>query len=139
LGHRDKKALILISDGGDNASQHHRREVFDKLDRSLATVYTVGLYDAGDPDQAPRLLKHLAAVSGGEAFFPTNVEAVTGLCRGIAKDIRTRYTVGYVPLQSNGGSVRQIRVAVSAPSRAKLVARARTRYVYEAPAATGSK
>lgn len=139
LGHRDKKALILISDGGDNASAHRRKVVFDKLDRSMATVYTIGVYDSSDQDRSPGILKHLAGVSGGEAFFPTNMEALTGLCREIAKDIRTRYTVGYVPPQSNGGSVRLIHVTVSTPTHARLVARARTRYVYEASAVAGSE
>jgi VWFA-related protein len=137
LGHRDKKALVLISDGGDNASKHHRREVFDKLDRSIATVYAVGLYDADDPDRSPGLLKHLVEVSGGEAFFPAGSAEMTDVCRAIAKDIRTRYTVGYVPQTSNGGALRHIRVSVANPSHAKLIARARTQYRYEEAANQG--
>jgi Ca-activated chloride channel homolog len=139
LGHRDKKALVLISDGGDNASQHHRRAVFDKLDRSIATVYAVGLYDADDPDRDPGLLKRVAGVSGGEAFFPASSADMTDVCRGIAKDIRTRYTVGYVPRTSNGGPLRRIRVSVTAPSHARLVARARTQYRYEEVPNPGSR
>jgi Ca-activated chloride channel family protein len=131
LGHRDKKALVVISDGGDNASHHRRNEVFEKLDRSIATLYTVGLYDADDPDQSPGLLKHLAAVSGGEAYFPASPADMTGVCRGIAHDIRTRYTVGYAPQISNGGSLRHIHVRVSAPSHPRLIARARTQYRYQ--------
>jgi VWFA-related protein len=131
MGHRDKKALVLISDGGDNVSVHRRREVLGELDRGMATVYAVGLYDADDPDRSPGLLKHLAEVSGGEAFFPASSADMTDVCRGIAKDIRTRYTVGYVPKSSNGGSLRHIRVGVTAPSHARLVARARTQYRYD--------
>jgi len=139
LGHRDKKALVLISDGGDNASHRHRREVFDKLDRSIATVYAVGLYDADDPDRDPGLLKRLAGVSGGEAFFPASSTSMTDVCRDIAKDIRTRYTVGYVPQASNGGPLRRIRVSVTAPSHARLVAHARTQYRYEEIPTSGSR
>ncbi|MEI9974011.1 MAG: VWA domain-containing protein [Ignavibacteriota bacterium] len=119
LGHRDKKALVLISDGGDNASHHLRREVFDKLDRSIATVYAVGLYDAEDPDRDPRLLRHIAGVSGGEAFFPASSASMTDVCRGIAKDIRTRYTVGYAPSTSNGGALRRIHIRVVSPTHGR--------------------
>jgi Ca-activated chloride channel family protein len=131
LGQRDKKALVVISDGGDNMSGHRRRDVFDKLDRSIATVYAVGLYDADDPDRSPGLLKHLAEVSGGEAFFPASSAQMTDVCRTIAKDIRTRYTVGYIPQASNGGALRHIRVNVADPSHAKLIARARSQYRYD--------
>jgi Ca-activated chloride channel homolog len=138
LGHRDKKALVLISDGGDNASHRHRQEVYDKLDRSMATVYTVGLYDPDDPDRSPGLLKRLAAVSGGEAFFPASPAEMTNVCRGIAKDIRTRYTVGYVPPASNGGPLRHIRVNVTGP-HGRLTVRTRAQYRYEESPNPGSK
>jgi VWFA-related protein len=130
-GHRDKKALVVISDGGDNASRHHRAEVFEALDRSIATLYTVGMYDADDQDRSPGLLKHLAAVSGGEAYFPASLDDMTRVCQEIAKDIRTRYTVGYAPQLTNGGTLRRIHVSVSAPSHPHLIARARTEYRYE--------
>jgi VWFA-related protein len=139
LGHRDKKALIVISDGGDNASRHKRPEVVDKLDRSPATVYTVGVYDSDDQDRSPGILKHLAGVSGGEAFFPQSFTEIPGVCRGIAKEIRTRYTVGYNPQPSNGSALRQIRVKVSTPSHASLIARTRTRYRYGEAPNPGSK
>jgi VWFA-related protein len=130
-GHRERKALVLISDGGDNASNHDRHEVFHKLDGSIATIYAVGLYDAEDQDQSPGLLKRLAEVSGGEAFFPASSADMTDVCRGIAKDIRTRYTLGYAPQPSNGGPLRHIRVSVAAPAHSRLIARARTQYRYE--------
>ena len=139
LGRRDKKALVLISDGGDNASHRRRQEVYDKLDRSLATVYAIGLYDPNDPDRSPGLLKRLSAVSGGQAFFPQNPAEMTNICRGIAKDIRTRYTVGYVPPASNGGPLRHIRVTVTSPSHGGLVVRTRTQYRYEESPNPGSK
>ena len=139
LGHRDKKALVLISDGGDNASHRRRREVFDKFDRSIATVYAVGLYDEDDPDRSPGLLQHLAGVSGGEAFFPASSANMYDICRGIARDIRTRYTVGYVPRAANGGPLRHIRVSVSGASGDRLTARARTQYRYEEPTNQASR
>jgi Ca-activated chloride channel family protein len=139
MGHRDKKALILISDGGDNMSRQRRDTVFEKLDRSSATIYTIGVYDSADQDRSPGILKHLAGVSGGEAFFPENLSDLNDVCKGIAREIRTRYSVGYVPKASNGGPIRSLHVHVSAPARGKLIARTRTRYRYEDPAAPGSK
>lgn len=132
LGHRDKKALVLISDGGDNASRHGRPEVLQALDGSTATIYAVGLYDADDQDQSPGLLKHLAAISGGEAYFPSSSSVMSDICRGIAHDIRARYTLGYTPQLTNGGALRRIRITVTLPSHSRLVAHARTQYRFEA-------
>ena len=52
-GRRDKKTLILISDGGDNASEHNRRQMLDQVERGTATIYTIGLFTPGDADQVP--------------------------------------------------------------------------------------
>jgi VWFA-related protein len=129
-GKRDKKALIVISDGGDNASRHKRQEMLDTVERSLATIYTVGLFDTRDPDRDPGVLKKLARMTGGVAYFPNSPEDMNEACRQIAKDIRTRYTIGYPPLASNGGLVRRIQVLVSAPGRTGLSARTRLNYRY---------
>jgi Ca-activated chloride channel family protein len=131
LGRRDKKTLVLISDGGDNASRHTRKEMLDSIERSIATVYAIGLFDAGDPDRDPGILKQLARISGGDAYFPVSPSDMAAACHRIAKDIRTRYTIGYQPQANNGGVLRRIEVRVSAPGHASLVARTRTRYRYE--------
>jgi VWFA-related protein len=131
FGRRDKKALVAISDGGDNASRHTRRDALNRIERSIATIYTVGLFNASDPDQDPGILKRVAKISGGEAYFPANPSGMIAVCRSIAKDIRTRYTIGYVPPVGNGSDrLRQIRVGVSAAGRHRLVARTRTSYRY---------
>jgi Ca-activated chloride channel homolog len=131
LGRRDKKTLVVISDGGDNASRHNRIETLDLVERSLATIYTIGLFDTGDLDQDPGILRKLAKISGGQAYFPYGAEELTETCRDIAKDIRTRYTVGYSPAAANGGALRRIRVRVSAPGRPGLMTRTRLSYRYE--------
>jgi len=130
-GKRDKKTLIVISDGGDNASHHKRQEMLDMVERSLATVYTIGLFNAGDADQDPGILKKLAKITGGIAYFPDSEEDMTEVCQSIAKDIRTRYTVGYSPRGGNGGLLRRLHVRVSAPGRTGLIARTRLSYRYE--------
>lgn len=128
---REKKALLVISDGGDNASLNQRTEMLDRIKRNIATVYTIGLFTPGEPDQNPAILRQVAEISGGEAWFPQSVEGMNGVCRTIAHDIRTRYTLGYVPKESNGaGAFRRIQVRVSAPGR-KLIARTRSLYRYD--------
>jgi VWFA-related protein len=130
-GKRDKKTLVVISDGGDNASTHKRAAMLDAVERSLATIYTIGIFDPGDEDRDPGILKKLARITGGMAYFPTDADDLTETCKSIAKDIRTRYTVGYAPAPKNGVSPRQIHVRVSAPGRAGLMARTRLSYRYE--------
>jgi Ca-activated chloride channel family protein len=132
LGTRDKKTLVLISDGGDTASIHTRRQTIDRVERSAATVYTIGLFDAEDPDSDPGILKQLAGISGGEAYFPPTPEDTIPACRRIARDIRARYTLGYVPAAGkSANNVRTVRVGASAPGHAKLIARTRSSYRYD--------
>jgi VWFA-related protein len=135
LGRRDKKALIVLSDGGDNASSNTRDEMLAMAESSVATIYTIGLFSNDDPERNPGILKRLARISGGETFFPENPAGTVPVCRRIAKDIRARYTIGYVPSGGNGKNEwRKLRVEVSAPDRGKLVAHTRAGYRYNAPA-----
>jgi Ca-activated chloride channel family protein len=138
MGRRDKKTLVLISDGGDNVSTHPRKEVEQKMNESLATVYTVGIFDPDDPDRNPGLLRQMASVSGGVAYFPSTLEEMVPVCKQIAKDIRTRYTIGYIPHEGKAG-LRHIKVDVSAPDRGKLIARTRKQYTYTADESTDQK
>jgi Ca-activated chloride channel family protein len=132
LGRRDKKTLIVISDGGDNASKHKRREMLTMVERNIATIYAIGLYDADDADRDPGILRELAKITGGEAYFPLSPKGMVPVCRRIAKDIRTRYTIGYIPETENGPiPLRHIRVRASAPGHARLIARTRSGYRYD--------
>jgi len=130
LGKFDKKALVLNSDGGDNASHHTRGEMVDAVVKSSATIYTIGLYEPDNPDRNPGILRELARISGGEAFFPATPPDTIPVCRRIARDIRARYTIGYVP-RSEGNAVRHIHVRVDAPDRGKLTAITRNSYRYD--------
>ena len=129
LGRRDKKALVVISDGGDNASKASRERMLAAVEASAATIYTIGLFTEEDPDRNPGILKKLAHVSGGEAFFPANPAGTVPVCRQIAKDLRARYTLGYAPAAGKPGW-RSIRVHVAAEGRGKLAAHTRAGYVY---------
>jgi Ca-activated chloride channel homolog len=132
MGKREKKTLVLISDGGDNASMHTRHKMLDRVEGSIATIHTIGLFAAEDADADPGILRELARVSGGEAYFPPNPEDMIGTCRRIARDIRARYTVGYVPAAQKGANdVRHIRVGASAQGHAKLITQTRRSYRYD--------
>jgi Ca-activated chloride channel family protein len=132
LGHREKKALVLISDGGDNASTYTRREMVNLVQGSPATIYTIGIYDEGDPDQTPGLLRQLAEISGGEAYFPENAAGMTGVCHRIAGDLKVRYTIGYIPQASTAGNpLRHVRVRVSLPGHETATVLTRSSYRYD--------
>jgi Ca-activated chloride channel homolog len=139
LGRRDKKALIVISDGGDNASKITRPDVLAMVEKSLATIYAVGLYDPEDQEHDLGLLKQLTRISGGEAFFPMEPEKTIPICRSIAKEIRTRYTIGYLPpAAAQPGMARHIRVQVSVPGAGNLVVKTRSGYrTDDGPEASG--
>jgi VWFA-related protein len=128
MGRKDKKTLILISDGGDNVSSANMHDVINMARETVATIYTIGIWDPDDPDKNPDLLKRLAAISGGECYIPSKLEDIVPDCRRIAKDIRTRYTIGYIPEVSGGKKIRHIKVTATAPNRGKLVVRTRTEY-----------
>lgn len=139
MGRRDKKTLVLISDGGDNISIHKLPEVMHDVLASLTTIYTIGIFDEdNDPEANPAVLQRLANVSGGVAYFPKTLTEITPICRQIAKDIRTRYTIGYIP-SSEGKPERHIKVVASAPNHEKLVVRTRTRYLYTPDSGEQSK
>jgi Ca-activated chloride channel homolog len=129
-GRRDRRTLLLVSDGGDNSSVHGADEVRRRILQSRATVYAIGIYDAADEDRNPKLLRQLAQVSGGESFLGVQLSEVAGVCQQIARDIRTRYTIGYVPIRSGAHNpVRKIKVTASDPGKRKLIVRTRTSYV----------
>jgi VWFA-related protein len=129
-GRWDKKALLVISDGGDNASSHKLPQVTGIAGHSSALIYTIGLFDEGDQDRNPRVLHRLAEVTGGEAFFPRQSSEVGGICEQIAREIRNQYTIGYVPASAaRNGAYRTIRVNARVAGRGRLSVRTRTGYI----------
>jgi len=129
FGRQAKKALVVISDGGDNHSMHTLQEVRKDVLSSVVTIYTVGIYDEDDPEKNEGVLKELAHVSGGVFYHPQTLDEIVPICRQIAKDIRTRYTIGYIP-STEGKAVRHIKVVASSPEHPKLIVRTRTSYVF---------
>jgi Ca-activated chloride channel family protein len=124
----DKNVLIVISDGGDNASTHTLAEVLKIGEQSSALVYAVGVFDEDDPDRNPGVLRRLARETGGEAYFPGRAEEVVSICERIARDIRQQYIIGYVPKNAaKGGGYRVVRL-IGRANGSKLVVRTRSGY-----------
>lgn len=129
FGRQAKKTLVVISDGGDNHSTHTLPEVMSDVLSSLTTIYTVGIYDEDDPESNEGVLRKLAHVSGGVFYHPRTLAEIVPICRQIAKDIRSRYTVGYVP-SVEGKMERHLKVLASSPEHSKLIVRTRTSYKF---------
>ena len=129
-GSRDKKVLIVVSDGGDNASAQRLAQVMDSANQSSAVIYTIGLFDINDPDRNPKVLNRLAHATGGEAFFPGHLSEVVAICERIARDIRNQYTIGYIPTNAaRNGAYRAIRVLARATGNNSLSVRTRAGYI----------
>ena len=134
-GQRDKKALVVVSDGGDNCSTHSLSQLMRLIQESHTTIYTVGIFDADDPDRNPQVLKRIANASGGESFLPTESGELLPIFEKIAKDIRSRYTMGYIPSRAGENpGFRRIHVGAEAPGREKVTVRTRTGYFVPAGA-----
>ncbi len=127
---RERKALVVISDGGDNASEHSLNQVLDNAGRSGVTIYTIGLFDEEDQDRNPRVLRRIAKATGGESFLPKMPAEAVRICEHIAKDIRTQYTFSYSPSnQRFDGEYRTIRVNATGDYGEKFQVRTRPGYI----------
>ncbi len=151
LGTRDKKVLLVITDGEDNASIYSLEEVIRYMQKGNTVVYTVGLLGAEEPGglfkiprgsarRAARVLEKLSQVSGGEAYFPKSLDEVDATCVQIARDIRNQYTLAYSPTNAKqDGTFRSVRVEATPPrGKGRLTVRTRTGY-YAPPASAAGR
>jgi Ca-activated chloride channel family protein len=145
LGNRDKKTLLVITDGEDNSSRYTFEELIRYAQKSNAVIYTIGLLGeeepgghfkmkGGGPRRSAKVLRKIAEVTGGEAYFPRSLDEVSGTCEQIAHDIRNQYTLAYYPTNARkDGTFRTVRVeAINSKERGLIV---RTRPGYYAPKA----
>lgn len=120
-GSRPRKVLVVISDGGDNASQATLERVLTRARDSNAVIYTIGIFDDQDFDRNPGVLKSLARTTGGERFLPHSPGELLQVCERIAREIRSGYTIGYVP-PDRDGAYHRVRVQIDpSPSRGSTV------------------
>jgi Ca-activated chloride channel family protein len=133
-----KHAIIVLSDGDDNASRHTQRDMYERAKASDAIIYSVATNNprqGGDGD--PRVLRRLADIGGGLAYFPDSDQETVAAFTEIAENIRRGYSIGYVPTNTaRDGGWRSVKVMVRAPGK-RLSARCRDGYT--APRATGTR
>src|SRR5207237_311407 len=110
-GSRQRKALVLLSDGGDNASAAKLDEVLRRAQQSSATIYCIGIYDPFAKDKNPGVLKKIAKVTGGESYFPTTSADLREIWPRIAGAIRGQYTIAYISSNpTHDGSYRTVKI-----------------------------
>jgi Ca-activated chloride channel homolog len=126
----DKKVLLVVTDGEDNASRESLEQAVRRLQAENGpTVYTVGLLGGERQHRARRALMEMAEQTGGVAFFPKNVGEVDSITQAVAHDIRNQYTIGYKPVRPQAkGGYRTIKVDAHAPGYKRLMVRTRSGY-----------
>jgi VWFA-related protein len=129
-GTYERKVLVLVSDGGDNASAIPRAEILAKAQASNAVIYTVGLIDPLETEADPGFLRQLSGATGGQSFEPHTVADVGKVLQQVAHDIRNVYTMGYIPPTiSHERGLRSINVEVTLPGGGKASVRTRHGYL----------
>ena len=130
LATHQKRVLVVLSDGVDNASRHSEREMIERARASDAIVYTVSNANRRDGSPSnPGVLRKLADVTGGVAFFPGDDDEVVQSFDTLAGNIRRGYLVGYMPTDAaHDGSYRRVKVEVAVPGRRNLRVRSRDGY-----------
>ncbi|MGA2772086.1 MAG: VWA domain-containing protein [Bryobacteraceae bacterium] len=125
--HKDKKVLVVVTDGNDNSSVVSLEDLVKAAQQSEVLIYTVGLLtdeERREAKRAQKAMEALAEATGGETFFPRDVSEVERIANQVAHDIRNQYTIAYTPLnQAMDGSFRQIKVAVKAAGNPTVRAR----------------
>jgi VWFA-related protein len=143
--HKDKKVLVVVTDGNDNASVVSLENLVKASQQSEVLIYGVGLLgeeERREAQRAQRALKALGTATGGEVFFPKDAGEVEKIAHQVARDIRNQYTIEYTPTDTAmDGTFRQIKIMVKAPGNPTV----RTRSGYYAtpdqagPAGPGGK
>jgi Ca-activated chloride channel homolog len=118
-GRRDKKVLVVVTDGNDNSSLITLENLIKTAQQSEIVVYTVGLLseeEGREAKRAERALKALAEATGGGVYFPKDASDVERIAHQVARDIRNQYTIVYSPSnQAMDGTFRQIKVTAKGP------------------------
>jgi len=131
---RKRKALILVSDGEDRNSYYNEKQLFELLRESEVQIYVIGFVDdlskeGGFISKSPQakaksFLERIASETGGKAYFPANVAELPKLASDISSELRTQYSIGYIPSNlKQDGTYRSIKVVVDdGPNNQKRIA-----------------
>jgi Ca-activated chloride channel homolog len=131
---REKKVLLVITDGRDNMSEETLEEAAHRLQQPDGpTVYSIGL--VGVDGRGRDALQYLSERSGGVAYFPTTLDDVNSITRSVAHDIRSQYMIAYRPHNQNAKpGYEALRVEANAPGYGRLLVRTRMGYYDSNPA-----
>ncbi len=130
-GALEKKVILVVTDGEDNASRESLEQAIKRLqEENGPTIYTIGLLWGDERSKrAHRALREMAEDTGGVAFFPKDLGEVESITQQIAHDIRNQYTIQYKPSRpQREGGYRQVKVEAQAHGYKKLQVRTRSGY-----------
>jgi Ca-activated chloride channel family protein len=130
---RKRRALILVSDGEDRDSYYSEAQLYELLREANIQIYVIGF--VGDLDKetgfikkspqakAKSFLERLAGETGGKAYFPDTLNDLPGIAKDISNELRSQYSIGYLPSKKGDGTYRNIKVVVSdGPNKEKRIA-----------------
>ncbi|MGI9101512.1 MAG: VWA domain-containing protein [Terriglobales bacterium] len=137
----EKKVLLVVTDGEDNASRESLEQAIRRLQAENGPmVYTIGLLEGEKQRRARRALTAMAEQTGGVSFFPKDLGEVDSISQAVAHDIRNQYTIGYKPTRpQTAGGYRTIKVEAHAPGYKHLLVRTRSGYYAGQERAQASK
>jgi len=125
--HKFRRAMIVLSDGDDNQSQMSRDQSLEMAQKADVVIYTISTNITRIETDGDKVLKYLAAETGGQAFFPFKVEDLSQSFENIANELRHQYNIYYRPEHmKTDGSYQTL--AVHVKDRKDLVVRARKGY-----------
>jgi Ca-activated chloride channel homolog len=118
--HHERKALLVVSDGGDNRSRYTEGEVRAAVRESDVEIYSIGIFDpyAPTPEErtGPQLLEDLSDATGGRLFRVDDVDEMSDIAEKISMELRNQYVIGYKPKDlSRDGKWRKVKVKVNPP------------------------
>jgi Ca-activated chloride channel family protein len=121
--HNLRKAIVILSDGGDNRSRYSTSEVKNAMLESDVQMYAMGIFDpeeirrkTSEEEKGPRLLDELAEQTGGRLYYVENLDDLAVISARIGNELRNQYLLGYSPTNlSRDGKFRRVKVSLSAP------------------------
>jgi len=119
---KNRKALLIISDGGDNSSRYNENEVRSMVRENDVLIYAIGVFEGGSgrsrtPEEAggPGLLNDLCEQTGGR-HLPADVNELPDIAAKIGVELRNRYVLGYSPVkQVRDGRYHSLQVKIVPP------------------------
>ena len=118
--HHERKALLVVSDGGDNRSRYTEGEVRAAVREADVEIYSIGIFDpyAPTPEErtGPQLLDDISSATGGRLFRVDDVDEMSDIAEKISTELRNQYVIGYKPVDlTRDGKWRKVKVKVNPP------------------------